>query len=261
VGRTGRAGAVLAALTVELACGPRVVIDEDETGSTGPDVTTTGPAGTNTATVTTDDSVGVTTEVPPGTTTVPPDPSGPFPGSTGPVGTDSTGDPFDPVGPVPVPDDEGDVILPSADVIAAAVYTDGALVDFRVQFAAPPFTDQATYDVTWCIESAPGGSGSCATHAMGVDAYLQLFQDGPAGEYVSGTDGVDACQHGFFDAGTNTLRILVPADVFPGTPDFRWILTVTYGGSGGANEWVPEVGDHPVTFIDELPPFDGAPSC
>ncbi len=172
-----------------------------------------------------------------------------------------SGEDIDPLGPAVVPDTHGDVTLPSADLLAAAVYTDGELVEFRLRFAAPPFTDRATYDVTWCIESGPGGIGSCATQATGVDAYLQLFQAGPAGQFVSPTPGVDPCDHTFFDPDTNSLRVLVPAAAFPGTSDFRWIVSVTFGGSFGTNEWVPEVGDLPVSEVDVLPPFVGSPSC
>jgi len=173
----------------------------------------------------------------------------------------STGDDEpDPVGPDPVPDDSDDVSLPSADVIAAAVYTDGTLVDFRLQFAAAPFTDQASYTVGWCIVGI-GGQGSCGTHASDVSDYLQLFQQGPAGEFESGTPGVDECEHTSFHADSNTLRVLVPADVFPGTADFRWIASVTFGGSFGMNEWVPEEGDLAVTVVDELPAFEGEPVC
>jgi len=183
-------------------------------------------------------------------------------GSSSESGSESSTGGFEPggVGPDPQPDDKGDVALPSADVVAAAVYTDGESADFRVQLVEPPFTAEATYNITWCIESGPGGSGSCATHADNIDAYLQLFHTDEPGLFESGTPGID-CTNASFEDETNTLRIVVPVDTFPGTEDFSWILTVTFGGSGGDNEWVPEEGDLPVTFVDELPLFGGSPVC
>lgn len=158
-------------------------------------------------------------------------------------------------------DDEGDVSLASADLLGAAVYTDGELADFRLQFAAPPFTDQATYSISWCLDYGPGGTGTCSTHATGVDAYLRLHQEGAAGQFLSTTSGVDACEHASFDPVTNSLRVLVPLDVLPVAPEFTWIVTVTFGGSFGTNEWIPEVGSLPVTAVEIFPPFVGDPSC
>ncbi len=127
--------------------------------------------------------------------------------------------------------------------------------------SAEPFGDETTYSVGWCLDTGATGGGSCATHATGIDAYLSLGQEGPSGQFVSGTDGVDPCLHTAYEAETRTLRVLVPAEEFPGTWDFQWILTVTFGGSSGNNEWVPESGNLGVVFVDELPVFAGEPSC
>lgn len=247
----------------------------DEASGSGDDAI----GGTGASTAMTQTAGPMPEPLPPSPATSGPEPGGesstglpPVPGTTGgsttaaddDVSTSAAGDDGgEPGGPGPgaMPDPSGDVSLPSADVIAAAVYTDGELVDLRVQFMELPFTDQATYNVTWCIEAGGGGSGSCATHAYDIDAYLQLFQSGPAGEFVSNNPAVDPCLHGTFEDETNTLRILVPADEFPGTPDFRWILTVTFGGSFGTNEWVPEAGKLDVLWVDELPPFSGDRTC
>jgi len=256
-----------------LGCGPQVFLPGEEgseggsSGSSG-DVPESRPgSGPGMPPATT--GVPIPDPEPGGSTTWPGTPddgesgsTSTFPATTGTPTTAGTGggEPGG-AGPGATPDDADDVDLPSADVVAAAVYTDGSLVDFRVQLAAPPFTDEATYNITWCIEAGLGGGRSCATHAYDIDHYLQLFQAGPAGDFVSATPEVDPCLHGAFESDTNTLRILVPADEFPGTPDFRWILTVTFGGSGGDNEWVPEMGNLDVVWVDELPPFAGEPTC
>jgi len=150
-----------------------------------------------------------------------------------------------------------------ADVVATAVYTDGTLVDFRVQLVAPPFAQETTYSIDWCIDGSEIGSGSCSTHADGIDTYLTLYQapDGAVGEFGSSTPGVDPCLHAAFEEETNTLRVLVPVELVDDDGDFDWVLTVTFGGSGGANEWCPNEGTAPVTVVDELPPFSGTPSC
>ncbi len=268
-------------------CGPQIVVgDGGETGADTPDdesgASTPGNPGQPTTTWTPmpdpDSGSGDATTAPPDPpdTTSPGTTDGPVDGSTDDSTDDPTGDstddstdgsttdgPDEPggAGPDAMPDDANDVTLPGADVIAAAVYTDGEWVDFRAQFAAPPFGDETTYSVTWCIAYDGGGTGSCATHASDIDEYLSLSQVGPSGQFVVSPPEVDACEHTSFEAETNTVRVLVPADDFPGTADFRWLLTVTFGGSFGVNEWVPEVGDLDVAVVAEFPPFAGEPSC
>lgn len=263
-----------------LGCGPQVVLDEMGSSGDVADASSGGTAGGTGGSV--PPSPGSTAA--PGTpgTTAPPSDSfttGPEPwGTTGPEPWGTTEEPVPQTtgmpttagddggvpggaGPGAVPDPGDDVELPSADVVAAAVYTDGTMVDFRVQFADVPFTGEATSTITWCIEAGQGGNDACRGQAFDIDAHLVLAQAGAAGAFESATPPVDACLHGAFEPETNTLRILVPAATFPGTADFRWILTVTFGGSGGDNEWVPEEGKLDVTWVDELPPFSGDPPC
>jgi hypothetical protein len=258
----------MSGLSLVLGCGPQVVFpsedgsDDGGSGSSGDRPDAPPSSGSSSPPSST---AGPT----PGSSTVGPDDPGDDEGSSSSgvatmTGTPSTagdggGEPGG-AGPGATPDADGDVMLPGADALAAAVYTDGALMDFRVQLAAPPFDVEATYDITWCIDTGAGGSGSCATHADGIDAYLVVGLDGP-GELVSATPGVDVCLHGAFEPETNTLRLLVPVDTFPGTTDLRWILTINYGGSFGNSEWIPEMGDLEVVWLDDLPPFSGDPTC
>jgi hypothetical protein len=189
------------------------------------------------------------------------------------TGTDPGGD-GDPggAGPGATPDDEGDVTNPSADVVAAAVYLSGDLVDFRAQFAAPPFDHSATHRVDWCIDldGFKTGAGSCGTHGEGVDVYVSAYAqlDGNVGEFGlsvehwdGGSEQPDPCQFAAYEPETRTLRVLLLRSQIGGVGPFDTILISDFGGSGGANEWVPDAGWGSVVEVDELPPFAGAPAC
>lgn len=209
---------------------------------------------------------------PAGPNDAPPDPGGTTGTGPGPSGSSSSGPPAKTtagsggdvpggVGPGAVPDEEGDVSLPGADVVAAAVYTDGVLADFRVQFADDPFGDQTTYSVAWCLDTRLPAVGTCPSQGPGLDTYLLLIQEGPSGQFVSGNERVHPCSHTAYEADTRTLRVLVGVDEFPGTSDFAWTLNVIFGGSSGNNERVPEEGLLDVVVVDELPAFSGEPTC
>lgn len=263
MGRVGWIGA-LALGALVCGCGPRVLVGSSDSASS------------------TDDGTSSTTEQPgttlPGTTEQP--------GTTLPGTTEQPGTTIDPsdtdfttgidattgvpttaaeeggtpggAGPTPVPDEPDDVRLPQADVIAAAVYTDGTMLDFRAQLATTPYGVQATYDVTWCL-AAGTGMQSCATAADNIDHYVGLTLE-LDGEFV-GLPPIDACLHAAFEHDTNTVRVLVPADLYGGITEFDWILEVNFGGSGGNAEWVPDSGALAVQHVDELPPFDGDATC
>lgn len=190
-------------------------------------------------------------------------------GGTGAPSTNPGGSSDEPVGvgEGAMPDDEGDVTNPSADVIAQAVYTDGEFIDFRVQFAQPPFDHSATHDIAFCIDldGNEGTGGSCGTHGDGVDLYLQVFAelDGDVGTYVPVLDNapIDPCAFTAYETETRTLRVLLWADDVGADGEFPYILTSTFGGSFGTNEWSPEEGWTSSQFVSELPPFGGEPGC
>lgn len=258
------------------ACGPAVILPDDgETssgandGSTTTTSTSTGNASASTTSPGTTDSPGTSA---PGTTADPSDPSNPLPTTTGPVPeTDSDdtstttpttagedgGTPGG-AGPDGAPDDPGDVMLPEADAIAAAVYSNGELIDLRVQLATAPFGVEATYDISWCL-GTDTGTGSCATHADNIEAHLLIALTDSGVE--SDPFEISPCLYGAFETETNTVRMLVPTELLLGHDDFEWIMTVSYGGSFGNNEWLPDEGALDVTVVDEFPPFSGETLC
>lgn len=189
---------------------------------------------------------------------------GPSDTTTGPTTAADDGGTPGGVGDGATPDNPGDVDLPSADIVAAAVYTDGVLADFRVQLVEPPFDGSATHSIDWCIDgSAGGGTYSCGTHGDGIESFLSLsvVLDGEPGQFQSSTPGVDVCLHGAFEAETNTLRMLIPLVLVDDDGEFDWIVTSYFGGSGGANEWTPDFGQESAIAVAVLPPFDGTPTC
>ena len=71
---------------------------------------------------------------------------------------------------------------------------------------------------------------------------------------------LDACANASYEAGTRTVRALLPLALF-GSSKFDYVVTSTFGGSFGNNELVPSTGKLTSIPVDVLPPFGGNPAC
>ncbi len=169
-------------------------------------------------------------------------------------------------------DPAGDVSLPNADIIGGSVTVAGDVIDFRVQFQADPYPYTATHLLGWCLDmdqnQATGtacGSGEHrgADKVLGLAGGLGALDTGN----FSGPPSLDICSIGSYDPNSRTIRLLIPLSYFDGDSSFRYLVTSGFGGSGGANDWVPNTSSfdtsqgYLTSQAGELLPFEGRPLC
>ncbi len=172
-------------------------------------------------------------------------------------------------------DPEGDVTLDNADIIGIAGTVVDGVAEFRMQFCDVPFTP-AFWHFVVCIDLDRNAStGTACGPAPGTDVAVSITYQAP-GQYAPGFYGyvtklggsstLDACAAATFEPETSTLRLEVPASVLGGST-FNYGVSATFGGSFGANEWVPDG----LYFVDPeryltvgsspLPSFSGPSIC
>ncbi len=163
-------------------------------------------------------------------------------------------------------DPSGDVTLPNADIIRVAASTHGGVFDLRLQLCAVPFPSTHTQHVGVCLDTdfdaGTGhgcGAGSGIEVAIGLD-YFILWQTFDA--YIAaGGASFDACSVVTFDTASNTLRLAIPTAAL-GAESFRFTVDSNFGGSFGANEFVPDDVDAYLDLSPEpLPDFEGISIC
>ena len=172
-------------------------------------------------------------------------------------------------------DPAGDVTLPNADILSGSATVFEGRVDLRVQFSAHPFPSVATHVVSWCFDTdqdattgdACGGSTFLgAERGFGIDSPRGL-ETCDLGLYGGSVAHLLEASEIWFDATSNTLRLVFPLSLISGDPTFNYAVTSVFGGSFGANEFAPDSpnfaspGGFFTSDVGELPPFGGTLLC
>jgi hypothetical protein len=168
-------------------------------------------------------------------------------------------------------DPAGDVSLSNADVVRTAAAIENGKVDLRVQLCGVPFPFVATHFLDWCVELDNNMStgGACGYgNLIGADTGLHISRGTNGVGYAGQIGGapLDVCNDVTFDPLTNTLRVLFDASRIGSPISFNYVLTSTFGGSFGANEWLPQAptfgtASGRLTTLTTLPPFNGISLC
>jgi len=177
-------------------------------------------------------------------------------------------------------DAAGDVTSPNADIVAGAFSVSDNEVDLRLRFRDVPFPTTHTQAITVCLDldqnPATGSVCSQAPQRLGADAAITI--DGGLGALQTCNLNVsllqawpptiiDAAESLWFDPSTNTLRLAFSRELLPDDGVFNYIVTSNFGGSFGANEWVPSTYNFsaPGGFLTSqqgpLPAFAGQRAC
>jgi len=149
--------------------------------------------------------------------------------------------------------DPVDVSLPNADMIAGSATVYGGTVYLAVQFVAEPlFGTPNTHNIIWCIDrdavvETDYVCGGVSGGLQGSDAYVAIWNTPlPSGQIYMAVEGgptttLDFATNYAFDAATNTVCVNFPLTLLGDSDDaFNYIVTSTFGGSGGANDWAPD---------------------
>jgi hypothetical protein len=165
-------------------------------------------------------------------------------------------------------DSPGDVTYPPADVLSGAIYVADGQVDIRIQFAAKPFTSQATEDLNIAIDRDfdPSTGDTCG---QGSDVCPLISR-----EHIHSNHLVlyvkqhmhDLCSQTTYDSMSHTIRFVVPESWLGTSGGFGYWIGVSFGGSGGANESAPDdpsfsAGRFYTAIVAEPPPFTGQAWC
>ena len=160
-------------------------------------------------------------------------------------------------------DPVGDVSSPNADLISGSATISEGMVDLRVQFADTPFPTTLIQSIIWYFDIDQNPSTTAPGHPRGADLALTVLVPGLLGAF--GVPGVDLCTDASVDPGTNTVRILFPADLLPAQAGFHYTVGSIFGF--GPNDLAPNSFDFTslagffASDGDDLPPFDGRALC
>jgi hypothetical protein len=112
-------------------------------------------------------------------------------------------------------DPTGDGGPSNNDIVFGSAIIQGEMVDFRVQFLAPPFSSCETHEITWCLNVDQNASTGTACGYVGAD--LEFTLSGEMGSLFGGSfsfdgalAGLDPCSVGWYDWDSNTLRLVLP---------------------------------------------------
>ena len=172
-------------------------------------------------------------------------------------------------------DPTGDVTLANADIVSGSATVSAGMVDLRVQLAAPPFPTSATHFISWCFDT---DRDVTTGDACGSGVFLGGERAFGIGNFPGSLETCDLNFAGnvphlleaseiWFDATSNTLRLVFPLSLISGDPTFNYAVSSVFGGSFGANEFAPDSpnfaspGGFFTSDVGELPPFGGTLLC
>jgi hypothetical protein len=144
-------------------------------------------------------------------------------------------------------DPAGDGGPADGDIVFGSATIQGDVVDLRVQFLAPPFSNcqKATgsswcQEVTWCLNVDQDTATGSACGYTGADVALAL--SGEMGSLFGGpftldgtSVGLDPCSVGWYDWDSNTLRLIIPRSALSGDGALDYVVEGAFTQKDASN--------------------------